>query len=402
MPRHLRKAPPILPSRLARSVAPAQKRAGVPPSTAQLHGSFCCSAQSLPTRFSSRSHLAPTRRRRLRDGRSRTNVTSTPCGPSRPPASAPLHAPRLRSQSRPDDALCGPVGRRQGERAATRSSSRTPKAPRSPTSSSCSRATCSAARSRARRGRATPSRLLLPNSVGLVITLFGLNAYGRVAAMLNFTAGKKNLSSALRTGRIRTVLTSRRFLDAGKLHDLVDALGAIEWAPGKKVRIVALEDVRGSLNIFDKVAGAVRAAIAGKFSRGSAKGTRRSRGRPVHLRHRGRAQGRRADQLQPGRQHLPDARSHAGHPRPRADPLEPAADVPFLRADGGHLRAAVRGREGRALSEPAALPPGRASWSSAARPRCCWRPTRSSPATSAPPSRASLQACARSSPAPSA
>ncbi|MGZ5851772.1 MAG: AMP-binding protein [Hyphomicrobium sp.] len=115
--------------------------------------------------------------------------------------------------------------------------------------------------------------VLLPNSVGLVIALFGLNAYGRVAAMLNFTAGKKNLSSALRTGRIRTVLTSRRFVDAGKLHDLVDALGAIEWAPGKKVRIVALEDVRGSLNIFDKVAGAVRAAIAGKFSRGSAKGT---------------------------------------------------------------------------------------------------------------------------------
>ena len=57
--------------------------------------------------------------------------------------------------------------------------------------------------------------VLLPNSVGLVIALFGLNAYGRVAAMLNFTAGKKNLSSALRTGRIRTVLTSRRFIDAG-------------------------------------------------------------------------------------------------------------------------------------------------------------------------------------------
>ena len=64
---------------------------------------------------------------------------------------------------------------------------------------------------------------------------------------------------------------TRRFVDAGKLHDLVDALGAIEWAPGKKVRIVALEDVRGSLNIFDKVAGALRAAIAGKFSRGSLK-----------------------------------------------------------------------------------------------------------------------------------
>lgn len=113
--------------------------------------------------------------------------------------------------------------------------------------------------------------LLLPNAVGLVVTLFGLNAYGRVGAVLNFTAGKKNLCSALRTGRIHTVLTSRRFLDAAKLQDLADALAATEWAPGKKVRIVALEDVRASINVFDKLAGAVRAAIAGKFGRGSAK-----------------------------------------------------------------------------------------------------------------------------------
>ena len=90
------------------------------------------------------------------------------------------------------------------------------------------------------------------------------------------------------------------------------------------------------------------------------------------------------------------------HPRPRSDPLEPAADVPFLRADGGDACAAARGREGRPLSEPAALPPGRRSWSSAARRRSCWRPTRSSPATSAPRSRASSRACATSSPAPSA
>jgi acyl-[acyl-carrier-protein]-phospholipid O-acyltransferase / long-chain-fatty-acid--[acyl-carrier-protein] ligase len=113
--------------------------------------------------------------------------------------------------------------------------------------------------------------LLLPNAVGLVVTLFGLNAYGRVAAVLNFTAGKKNLTSALRTGRIRTVLTSRRFLDAAKLQDLADALAATEWAPGKKVRILALEDVRSSLNILDKLAGAARAAIAGRFGHGSAK-----------------------------------------------------------------------------------------------------------------------------------
>ena len=36
--------------------------------------------------------------------------------------------------------------------------------------------------------------VLLPNAAGLAVTLLGLNAYDRVAAILNFTAGKKALA----------------------------------------------------------------------------------------------------------------------------------------------------------------------------------------------------------------
>ena len=104
--------------------------------------------------------------------------------------------------------------------------------------------------------------LLLPNAAGLLVTLFGLNAFGRVAAILNFTAGKKQVTSAVRTGAIRTVLTSRRFLEAAKLEELADAIAETEWAPGHKVRIVALEDVRASLGLVDKIAGALRAGLA--------------------------------------------------------------------------------------------------------------------------------------------
>lgn len=104
--------------------------------------------------------------------------------------------------------------------------------------------------------------LMLPNAAGLIVTLFALNAYGRVSAILNFTAGKKQICSALRTGRIRTVLTSRRFLEAAKLEELAQALAETEWEPGKLVRVVALEDVRASLSRLDKIAGAVRTALA--------------------------------------------------------------------------------------------------------------------------------------------
>ncbi len=112
--------------------------------------------------------------------------------------------------------------------------------------------------------------LLLPNVAGLLVTLLGLNAFGRVAALLNFTAGKKQITSALRTGQIRTVLTSRRFLEAAKLEDLADAITETEYAPGQRVRLVPLEDVRASLGAGDKVSGVVLAGMVAILGRGPA------------------------------------------------------------------------------------------------------------------------------------
>ena len=58
--------------------------------------------------------------------------------------------------------------------------------------------------------------VLLPNSVGTVVTFFGLQAYGRVPAMLNFSAGAQALVSACQTAKIKTVLTSKRFIEIGR------------------------------------------------------------------------------------------------------------------------------------------------------------------------------------------
>ncbi|MDH4981071.1 AMP-binding protein [Hyphomicrobium sp. D-2] len=104
--------------------------------------------------------------------------------------------------------------------------------------------------------------VLLPNAVGLPVTILGLNAYGRVAAILNFSAGRRALTSAIATAQLRTVLTSRRFVEVGGFEDLIAALSAAEYAPGQKTRIVYLEDVRASIGIVDKIAGALRALRA--------------------------------------------------------------------------------------------------------------------------------------------
>ncbi|MEQ1710429.1 MAG: AMP-binding protein [Hyphomicrobium sp.] len=112
--------------------------------------------------------------------------------------------------------------------------------------------------------------VLLPNVNGLAVTVFGLNAFGRVAAMLNFTAGVRNLVSAVKTAPVKMVVTSRRFIETAKLEDVVEGLAATEISPGKRVRIVYLEDVRKSIGTLDKAGGAARSLVAAAWHRRAA------------------------------------------------------------------------------------------------------------------------------------
>lgn len=93
--------------------------------------------------------------------------------------------------------------------------------------------------------------ILLPNSVGAVVTFFALQATGRVPAMLNVSSGAAGMSAACRIARVTTILSSRRFVDKGKLQAVVDELGT-------SVRIVFLEDVRETIGTFDKLVGLAR------------------------------------------------------------------------------------------------------------------------------------------------
>lgn len=100
--------------------------------------------------------------------------------------------------------------------------------------------------------------LLLPNVNALPICLFGLNACGRAAGLLNFTAGAKNIVSAVKTGPLPVVVTSRRFIETAKLDDVVTAISETDWSPGRRVRVLYLEDIRRAITGLDKLLGAVR------------------------------------------------------------------------------------------------------------------------------------------------
>lgn len=106
--------------------------------------------------------------------------------------------------------------------------------------------------------------VLLPNVNGLAVTIFGLNAFGRVAALLNFTAGLNNITSAVHTAQVATVLTSRRFVKMASLQALVEGLAKVETAAGTKLRLIYLEDLRKEIGARDKLVGLVRSKMAAR------------------------------------------------------------------------------------------------------------------------------------------
>ena len=88
--------------------------------------------------------------------------------------------------------------------------------------------------------------VMLPNTNAAAATLLGVMSAGRVPAMINFTAGATNILAACTAAAVRTIVTSRGFVERARIEKLVDTLAAT-------VRIVYLEDLRETVSLADKV-----------------------------------------------------------------------------------------------------------------------------------------------------
>lgn len=93
--------------------------------------------------------------------------------------------------------------------------------------------------------------LLLPNVAANLISFLALQCLGRVPAMLNFTGGAQVLLKACETAAIKTVYTSRRFIENAALEPVIEAL-----AP--RVTLIYLEDLRERIGLTNKLAGLLR------------------------------------------------------------------------------------------------------------------------------------------------
>lgn len=88
--------------------------------------------------------------------------------------------------------------------------------------------------------------LLLPTALGTVVTFWGLQLFGRVPAMLNYTAGAKGMIAACETAQLKQVVTSRLFIEKAGLEATVAQLA-------EKVTIVYLEELAAQLTTSDKL-----------------------------------------------------------------------------------------------------------------------------------------------------
>lgn len=87
--------------------------------------------------------------------------------------------------------------------------------------------------------------VLLPNVATTVGVVLGLSAAGRVPAMLNYTSGPHGVEIARVAAGVRTVITSRKFIEQARLQPLLEALAGCT--------IIYLEDVRRRFGLLDKL-----------------------------------------------------------------------------------------------------------------------------------------------------
>ncbi|MBS1207910.1 MAG: bifunctional 2-acylglycerophosphoethanolamine acyltransferase/acyl-ACP synthetase [Proteobacteria bacterium] len=87
--------------------------------------------------------------------------------------------------------------------------------------------------------------VLLPNLAPTVGLVFGLSAFRRVPAMMNYTAGAEGMIAACEAATIKHIVTSRAFVVQGKLEDKIEVLAQTR-------EIIYLEDLRGEMTGWDK------------------------------------------------------------------------------------------------------------------------------------------------------
>lgn len=89
--------------------------------------------------------------------------------------------------------------------------------------------------------------IMLPNANGVVVAFLGVQSAGQVAAMINYTAGAAAIRTAIKTAEIKTIVSSRAFIEKAELQHIVKEI------EGTGAHILWLEDIRESVGLPEKL-----------------------------------------------------------------------------------------------------------------------------------------------------
>ncbi len=87
--------------------------------------------------------------------------------------------------------------------------------------------------------------VLMPSTAATPALILALSAGRRIPALLNYTAGTEGMRAACIAAGIKTIITSRAFLEKAKLTEVVELIGGVS--------ICYLEDFRSQFSIVDKL-----------------------------------------------------------------------------------------------------------------------------------------------------
>jgi acyl-[acyl-carrier-protein]-phospholipid O-acyltransferase/long-chain-fatty-acid--[acyl-carrier-protein] ligase len=87
--------------------------------------------------------------------------------------------------------------------------------------------------------------VLMPNVTNTICLIFGMSAFGRVPAMLNYTAGSAGIQNACTAATVNTIISSREFIKTAKLEEVISGL--------QNIKLIYLEDLFKQFTWLDKL-----------------------------------------------------------------------------------------------------------------------------------------------------
>lgn len=91
--------------------------------------------------------------------------------------------------------------------------------------------------------------LLLPSSCAALLCIFSLQLIKRVPVMLNFSMGDPFVLLACKTANVKTLISSRRFIEMARLETLITRIQQTN------IKLIYLEDIKNSITLLDKLKG---------------------------------------------------------------------------------------------------------------------------------------------------